>query len=43
MRQGEHLLVYGSASPVNACCSEPYGYVLVRALTDAMFRDGFED
>lgn len=42
VNQGEHLLVYGSASPVNACCTPPYGYVVVRALTDAMFRNGFE-
>lgn len=43
LNQGEHLLVYGSASPANACCTPPYGYVMVRALTNAVFRDGFED
>jgi uncharacterized delta-60 repeat protein len=41
--QGDNLIVYGSASPVNGCCTEPYGFVAVRALTDRMFRDGFED
>lgn len=40
--QGDNLLVYGSASPQDQCCTEPYGFVVIRALTDRMFRDGYE-
>lgn len=40
--QGDNLLVYGSASPQNLCCTEPYGFVVIRTLTDGMFRDGYE-
>ena len=41
IKQGEHLLVLGSASPVPAVNS-PYSYVVVRALRDEVFRGDFE-